>query len=107
MASSHSVITMITGTPVQVGSNVKRRSTFWMQPRATNAAPIYIGTASNITNTNYGVRLDPAVSGVPPPPFNPGEFSSGPEQFRSPLRTSEFYALGTTGDYLHVLIVDY
>lgn len=111
--TKHYVVTLTTGTPVDISTVIasphgaKRRATIWMQPRSTNTAPIYIGTASNITATDYGVRLPAPVASEPPPPFNPGEFAGSPEKFRSPLRASDFYALGTTGDFLHLLVVDY
>lgn len=85
----------------------KRRSTVWLQPRSTNTNPIYLGTASNMTSTDYGVRLPAPVSSEPPPPFNPGEFAGSPEKFRSPVRMSDFYVLGTSGEFLHILVVDY
>lgn len=112
MASRHYVITLENGVPKQLsaavlGAEDKKRATIWMQPRAANAAPVYLGTNDDLSSTDYGVRLEAPVDSVPPPPFNPGEFAGSPEAFRSPLKMSDFWVLGSTGDYLHLLVIDY
>jgi hypothetical protein len=110
--TQHYVLTLETGVPKQlssvlVGAEDKRRPTVWMQARATNGSPIYLGTNDDISDTNYGVRIPAPTSGEPAPPFNPGEFVGSPEAFRSPLKMSDFWVLGATGDYLHLMVVDY
>lgn len=112
MASRHYVITLETGVPKQLSAALQGavdvgRATIWMQPRSTNTNPVYVGTNDDMTSTDYGVRLPAPVDSVPPAPFNPGEFSGTPERFRSPLKMGDFYVLGTTGDFLHILMVDY
>lgn len=112
MVKTYSV-TMTTGTPVQLNSVLSggddfQRASIWMQPRSTNAAPIYIGMDNTVSSTNYGVRLEAAASGIPPAPFNPGEFSQA-RGFgnKSPYQLKDFWVLGTTGDFLHLLVLTY
>lgn len=105
--TSHYVLTL-NGSPQLLSSVLasgasKRRCTVWMQPRSTNANPVYLGTTNTVSATNYGVRL-PAGD---VPPFNPGEFAGSPEKFRSPVRMADFYVFGTSGEFLHILVVDY
>ena len=112
MASNHYVITLETGVSKQLSSVLaataadNKRAAIWLQPRATNTAAIYLGTASTVSSTSYGVRLDIPAAGVPPPPFTPGEYLGMPDAFRSPLKLGDFWVLGTTGDFLHLLVVD-
>lgn len=110
--TSHYVLAL-TGSPVRLssvlaGAEDASLSALWMQPRATNANPVYLGTDDGITSTDYGVRFDAPVGGVPPPPFNVGEFSGTPRPSpRSPLKLADFYVLGTSGEFLHLLAVGY
>lgn len=110
----HYVITLTTGTDIQlssalaVGETDHQCAAIWLQPRGTNAAVTYIGSADGVTSTNYGVRLEAGAAGIPPAPFNAGEFAMGHgPSSRSPHKLSDFWVLGTTGDFLHVLVVYY
>lgn len=107
------VATLATATPLQLSSLLSgaddfQRASIWMQPRSTNANPIYLGIDNTVSTTNYGVRLEAASGGVPPAPFNPGEFSIGKGWGnKSPYRLQDFWVLGTTGDFLHLLVLTY
>jgi hypothetical protein len=110
----HYVVTLTNATPIQlssvlsVGENDHANAAVWMQPRGTNASPVYIGGSATLSSTNYGVRLEASSGGVPSAPFNPGEFSySGSPGNRAPTKLSEFWVLGSTGDYLHLLVLWY
>lgn len=112
MATKAYVVSMTTGVPVQfssaLGGDVDRPlAALWMQPRGSNSAIIYIGTKATMTSTDYGVRLEIPVSNIPQAPFNPGEFAGSLEAFRSPLKMSQFWGLGATGDHIHILAIDY
>lgn len=110
----HYVVTLTTATPILLSTalGVSERDhqcgALWIQPRATNSAAAYIGTTATMTATDYGVRLEAPTGGVPPAPFNPGEFSGhGSWGSRSPTKLANFYLLGTTGDFLHILALWY
>jgi hypothetical protein len=111
--TKHYVLTLETGVPKQLSSVLaggeldRAKSAIWLQPRGSNTALIYLGTSDTTSSTSYGVRLEIPVSSVPPAPFNPGEFSGTPMAFRSPLRLGDFWVLGTTGDFLHILAIDF
>lgn len=105
---------MQTGTPVQLntvlgGGEDHQYAALWIQPRGTNAGIIYIGADNTVSTTSYGVRLEIPVTGIPQAPFNPGEFSVGGAGWgaRSPNKLSNYWALGTTGDFLHILATWY
>jgi len=106
-------VTLTTATPIQLSSVLSggddfQRASVWMQPRSTNANPVYIGATNAVSSSAYGVRLEAASGGVPPAPFNPGEFSQA-KGFgnKSPYRLQDFWVLGTTGDFLHLLVLTY
>lgn len=108
----HYVVAMTTGTPVRlssalaVGETDHQMAAIWMQPRGDNAAVIYIGSTATMTSTDYGVRLEIPAAGVPPAPFNTGDFSFGAGYGnRAPIKLSDLYALGTTNDELHILAI--
>lgn len=69
-----------------------------LQPGEANANAVYIGSRITMTTSDYGVRLEAAVSGVPPPPWE-REFSHGP------IRLGSFFVLGTAGQFLYVYAV--
>lgn len=70
-----------------------------LQPRGTNSNPVYVGTGSDVTSSNYAVRL-PAPSGaIPPAPFILGEFEDGS------VTLGDFWVIGTADEHLHILIV--
>jgi hypothetical protein len=75
--------------------------TISLQPRGANANPIYVGATSVVSATDYGVRLEPGATGVPPAPWILGEHEVGP------LRLSNFYVIGTAAQHLHILTVPY
>jgi len=90
------------------GDEDRQLSAVWLSPRGSNANLIFIGGSATLTSTNYGVRLEIPVSSVPQAPFNPGEFAGGSlERFRSPIKMGNFWVLGTNGEFLHILAVDY
>ena len=114
------VVTLITGTPINllsslaglaVGASPPQTTAVRqldlalrrldLQPRGTNAAPVYVGQDNTTSSTNYGVRLEAAVATIPPAPYPLGDFNAGPLHF------SDVWALGTTGDFLHVLGVPF
>jgi hypothetical protein len=109
------VVPMTTGTPIQLSTALSLTTTkhpqyqaLWMQPRGTNTALIYIGSDNTVSSTNYGVRLEIPVSTIPQAPFNPGDFSSGRGYGnKSPIKLSDIWVLGTTGDNLHILALYY
>jgi hypothetical protein len=108
------VITLETGVAKQLSAALgvderdAQRACLWMQPRATNTAPIYISSDDTVSSTNYGVRLEAPSGGIPPAPFNPGEFSvASGYGAKSPVKLSDFWALGLTGDFLHLLAMWY
>lgn len=108
------VVTLTTATPVQlssvlgVGEPDHQNAAVWMQPRGTNSNPVYLGSTNTLSSTAYGVRLEAGDTGIPPAPFNPGEFAlSGSYGARSPNKLSDFWVLGTTGDFLHLLVLWY
>lgn len=70
-----------------------------LQPAGGNANPIFVGAAVDVSTTDFGIRLEPGATGVPPAPFILGEHESGP------LRLSDFYVIGTAAQALHILIV--
>jgi hypothetical protein len=71
-----------------------------LQPRGTNGNPVYIGATSSLSTTDYGVKLEVPLSGIPPAPWE-REFSHGP------LRLGSFYVLGTNGEFLHIFVTQY
>ena len=75
--------------------------TISLQPRGANANPIYVGATNVVSATDYGVRLEPGATGVPPAPFILGEHEAGP------LRLSNFYVIGTATQHLHILTVPF
>lgn len=110
--TQHFVLTLETGVSKQLssvlaGAENRQFSAVWLQPRGTNAAPVYLGGSATLSSSNFGVRLPAGITGEPPAPFNPGEFAGGPEKFRTPLKLGDFWALGATGDFLHILAIDY
>ena len=76
--------------------------TISLQPRGANANPIYVGATSVVSATDYGIRLEPGATGVPPAPFILGEHDVG-----GPLKLSNFYVIGTAAQHLHILTVPY
>lgn len=94
---------------ILAGADDSQLAGLWIQPRGTNSAASYLGAASNITSTNYGVRFPAAAAGEPPAPFSLGDFSRGGAGWgaKSPITLAELWALGTTGDFLHILTLYY
>lgn len=85
-----------------------QRACLWMQPRATNTQPIYLSDDNSVSSTDYGVRLEAPLAGIPPAPFNPGEFViAAGYGAKSPIKLSNLWALGTTGDFMHILAMWY
>lgn len=111
MTSKHYVLTL-NGSAQQLSSVLggdadDAKAAIWIQPRGTNVNLIYVGTSNSVTSTNYGIRLEVPVSGVPQAPFNFGEFAGNLELFRSPLKMSQFWVFGTNGEFLHILTINY
>ena len=112
MTSKHYVLTLATATPLQLSSVLSgdpddAKAAIWVSPRASNTGIIYIGTNGSISPDNYGIRLEIPVTSIPQAPFNFGEFAGTLEAFRSPLKLGQFWALGLTGDFLHILTINY
>lgn len=110
----HFVLTLTTGTPKRLSDVLgaaedSQMAGLWLQPRSTNAGAVYIGTDNTITSTSYGVRIPAASAGEPPAPFSLGDFSRGGTGHgsKSPIKLSELWALGTSGDFLHILALYY
>lgn len=104
------VVTLETGVPKQVSSVLAgaadvQLAAVWLQPRATNTAPVFVGTNTGMSSTAYGVRIPAPAAGDPPAPFSLGDFARGGSGYgaKSPILLSELWVLGTTGDFLHVL----
>lgn len=74
--------------------------TLTLQPGGANANPIFVGSAADITSSDYGYRLEAAAAGVPPAPFVL-EFTRGV------MRLSQIYVKGTATETLHVSVVAY
>lgn len=104
---NHYVLTL-TGSPQalstvlgSVAEDISLRG-LWLQPNASNVNVIYLGgPTGTVTSASYGVRLEAPVAGIPHAPFNPGELDS------APMKLSDFYALGTNAEKLHIMAVAY
>lgn len=70
-----------------------------LQPGASNAAAVYVGDA-DVSDSDYGVRLEAASGGVPPAPFMLGETQSQVGHFK----LSDLYVLGSNTEKLHLLV---
>lgn len=111
MALEHHVLTL-DGTVQRLSSVLADQSlggaddiplrTISLQPRGTNDNPVYVGATSSTSATDYGVRLEPGATGVPPAPFILGEHDVG-----GPLRLSNFYVIGTNAQHLHIMTVPF
>lgn len=97
----HHVLTL-DGTVQRLDSVVGARPggirTISLQPNGGNTGPVYVGSTSSVSNSDYGVRLEAAVSTIPPAPFVLGEFPTGWAGL------AEVYVKGTNGEKLHLLI---
>ncbi len=111
MSIEHHVLTLsgavqrlsdvLTDTEISGRDDVPLR-TISLQPRGANANPIYVGATAVTSATDFGVRLEPGATGVPPAPFILGEHDVG-----GPLRLSHFYVIGTATQHLHILTVPF
>lgn len=71
-----------------------------LQPDAANAAAIYVGGSSAVASTDYGFRLEPATTGVPPAPWLLGDPMPS-----AVVRLSEIWVKGTNGEKLRIFAV--
>lgn len=70
-----------------------------LQPRGTNAAPVYIGDSSAVSSTNYGTRLEAGTAGVPPAPYPFGPYRAGS------INLADIWVIGGAGEFLHCTAV--
>ena len=79
------------------GPNDRPLRSISLQPAGANANPIFLGHAG-VSSTDFGVRLEPGATNVPPAPFVFGELDRGA------MKLSEFYVIGTSTQKLHILV---
>lgn len=75
-----------------------------LQPEGTNDNPIYIhhNNAISIAGHIFGIRLEAGdTSNVPPAPYVMAEFLNGPITF------SDIWVIGTAGEFLHFLAIEF
>ena len=73
-----------------------------LQPRGTNNAALFVGGDSTVSSTVYGVRLEAGdASDVPPAPYMYDGYESGA------IKLSDFWAIGTANEILHIQVVTY
>lgn len=66
-----------------------------LQPDGANANPIYLGGPdSAVTSSDYGFRLEAAVTGIPPAPYILEAIT---------VNLAQLKVLGTVGEKLHIL----
>jgi hypothetical protein len=66
-----------------------------LQPSSSNANPVYVGSSAVAANV-HAVRLSSATSGVPPAPWL-REYAGS-----LPIKLGDYYAIGTSGEKLHI-----
>ena len=69
-----------------------------LQPGAANVNPVFLGGAT-VSSTDYGVRLEVPVTGIPPAPWIVAEERS------VPVTLQQLYIRGTSGEKLHILFI--
>lgn len=72
-----------------------------LQPRGTNASPVYLHHNNLVSSTVYGVRMEAGTAGVPPAPYVAAEYLNGP------IRLSSCWVLGAAGEFLHILATEF
>lgn len=94
------IVVELTGAAQQLtGAGLVR--SLALQPRGTNTNPVYLGSSSAVTSTNYGVRLPAPSGGIPPAPYIPPEFTDGT------VALTDFWVIGTAGEFLHLHVLPY
>jgi hypothetical protein len=105
--AAHYTLTLTTGTPVKMSTAVTGDSADFVLPAAkflsfqadpANTHVIYIGgTNATLTSSNFGFRIEIPVTSIPPAP-SVRELSSDARNL------NQYYALGTTGEKLHIFV---